>query len=94
MRPRWMNFLKLVIIEKCKVKDIEIGQIMTMATRVDILENYFTNGQHNICVFQPVYFKFWTQEGSSDIKTHISLVKINVLLYSIYQNLSFLGLKA
>ena len=42
MRPR------LIIIEKCKVKDIEIGQIMTMATREDILENYFTNGQHNI----------------------------------------------
>ena len=52
-----MNFLKLVIIEKCKVKDIEIGQIMTMATRVDILENTFTNGQHNIFVFQPIYFK-------------------------------------
>ena len=39
-----MDFLRLVIIEKCEVKDIEIGQIMTMATRVDILENYFTNG--------------------------------------------------
>jgi len=44
-------------------QDIEIGQIMTMVT---ILENYFANGQHNIniFVFQPVYFKFWTQEGS------------------------------
>ena len=61
-----MDFLSLyiVIIEKCEVKDIEIDQIMTMATRVDILENYFTNGQQNIFVFQPVYFKFWTQEGS------------------------------
>ena len=45
MRPRWIDFLRLVIIEKCEVKDIEIGQIMTMAT---ILENYFANGQHNI----------------------------------------------
>ena len=45
MRPR------LIIIENCKVKDIEIGQIMTMATRVDILENYFTNGQHNIILY-------------------------------------------
>ena len=35
-----------------------------MATRVDILENYFANGLHNISVFQPIYFKFWTQEGS------------------------------
>ena len=52
MRPRWMDFLRLVIMEKCEVKDIEIGQIMTMATRVDILENYFTDGQHNIFVFQ------------------------------------------
>ena len=43
-----MDFLRLVIIEKCEVKDIEIGQIMTMATSVDILENYFVNGQHNI----------------------------------------------
>ena len=53
-----MDFPRLVIIEKCEVKDIEIGQIMTMANRVDILENYSTNGQHNICVFQPIYFKF------------------------------------
>ena len=64
MRPRWMDFLRLVITAKYEVKDIETGQIMTMATRVDILENYFTNGQHTIFVFQPVYFKFWTQEGS------------------------------
>ena len=58
-----MDFLRLyiVIIEKCEVKDIEIGQIMTMATRVDILENYFTNGQHNIFVFQPVSFKLDTR---------------------------------
>ena len=27
-----MDFLRLVIIEKCEVKDIEIGQIMTMVT--------------------------------------------------------------
>ena len=47
-----MDFLRVVIMEKCEVKDIEIGQIMTMATRVDILENYFTDGQHNIFVFQ------------------------------------------
>ena len=53
-----MDFLRLVIIEKCEVKDIEIGQIMTMATRVDILENYFTNGQHNIFVFQAIYLYF------------------------------------
>ena len=64
MKSRWTNFLRLVIIEKCEVKDIEIGQIMTMATSVDILENYFVNGQHNIFVFQLVYFRFWTQEGS------------------------------
>ena len=64
MRPSWMDFLRLVINEKCEVKDIEIGQIMTMATRVDILENYFTNGQH-ISVFQPVYFTFWTQGSIS-----------------------------
>ena len=31
-----MAVLRLVIIEKCEVKDIAIGQIMTMATRVDI----------------------------------------------------------
>ena len=65
-----MDFLKLVIIEKCEVKGIEIGQIMTMATRVDILENYFTNGQYNIKNkkikkgSQPIYFKSCTQEGS------------------------------
>ena len=53
-----MDFLRLVIFEKCEVKDIEIGQIMTMATRVDILENCFTNGQDNIFVFQPDYFTF------------------------------------
>ena len=53
-----MDFLRLVIIEKCEVKDIEIGQIMTIATSVDLLENYFTNGQHNIFIFQPIYFKF------------------------------------
>ena len=53
-----MDFLRLVITAKYEVKDIETGQIMTMATRVDILENYFTNGQHTIFVFQPVYFKF------------------------------------
>ena len=52
-----MDFLKLVIIEKCEVKDIEIGQIMTTATRVDILENYLINGQHNTFVFQPIYFR-------------------------------------
>ena len=55
---RWMDFLRLVIIEKCEVKDIEIGQIMTMATRVDVLENYFTTGQHNIFVFQPICLYF------------------------------------
>ena len=49
-----MDFLRVVIIEKREVKDIEIGQIMTMATRVDILENDFTT----FCVFQPTYFKF------------------------------------
>ena len=27
---------------------------MTMATKLDILDNYFTNGQHNIFVFQPL----------------------------------------
>ena len=27
---------------------------MTMATRVDILKNYFANGQYNIFVFQPI----------------------------------------
>ena len=59
-----MDFLILVITEKCEVRDIEIGQIMTMATRVDILEDYFANGQHNVFVLQLVYFKFWTQEGS------------------------------
>ena len=53
-----MDYLRLVIIEKCEVNDIEIGQIMTMATRVDILENYFANGQHNVFVLQLVYFKF------------------------------------
>ena len=36
---------------------IEIGQIMTTATRLDILENYFPNGQHNSFVFQAAYFK-------------------------------------
>ena len=53
-----MNFLRLVITEKCEVKNIEIGQIMTVATSVDILDNYFANGQYNIFVFQPIYFKF------------------------------------
>ena len=53
-----MDFLILVITEKCEVRDIEIGQIMTMATRVDILKNYFANGQHNSFVFQQNYFKF------------------------------------
>ena len=53
-----MEFLRLVIIEKCEVKDIEIDQIMTVATRVDTLENYFANRQHNIFAFQPIYFKF------------------------------------
>ena len=52
-----MDFFRLVIIEKCEIKDIEIGHIMTMATRVGILENYFANGLHNISVFQPIYFK-------------------------------------
>ena len=65
MRPRWMEFLRLVIIEKCEVKDIEIGQIMTVATRVDTLENYFANGQHNIFAFQPFYFKFWHNKVAS-----------------------------
>ena len=65
MKPRWMDFLRLVVIEKCEVKDIEIGQNeLWLATRVDILENYITNGQHNIYLFQPIYFKLWTQEGS------------------------------
>ena len=58
MRPKWMDLLRLVIIEKYEVKDIEIGQIMTVTTRV---ENYFSNGQHDIFAFQPIYFKFWTQ---------------------------------
>ena len=53
-----MDFLRLVIIEKCEVKDIEIGQIMTMATRVDIFENYFNKRQHNILVFQAIYLCF------------------------------------
>ena len=53
-----MDFLRLVFIEKREVKDIEIGQIMGMATRVDILENYFANGQHSIFIFQPIYFSF------------------------------------
>ena len=50
-----MVLLRLVIIEKYEVKDIEIGQIMTVTTRV---ENYFSNGQHDIFAFQPIYFKF------------------------------------
>ena len=53
-----MDFLRLVITVKREVKNIVTGQIMTMATRVDILENYFANGQYNIFVFQPIYFKF------------------------------------
>ena len=65
MRPRWMDFLRLVFIEKREVKDIEIGQIMGMTTRVDILENHFANGQHSIFIFQPIYFSFWTQEVAS-----------------------------
>ena len=35
-----------------------------MATRLDILENYFANGQHNSFVFQATYFKVWTQVGN------------------------------
>ena len=58
MRPKWMDLLRLVIIQKCEVKDIEIGQIMALTTRA---ENYFANGQHNIFAFQPIYFTFWTQ---------------------------------
>ena len=42
----------------------EIGELMAMATRVDISGNSCANGQHNIFVFQPIYFKFLTQEGS------------------------------
>ena len=45
-----MDFLRLVITEKCEVKNFEIGQIMTRLP--------------DIFVFQPVYFRFWTQEGS------------------------------
>ena len=54
-----MAVLRLVIIEKCEVKDIAIGQIMTMATRVDIFfffANYFSRpndcwdlGSHKYC---------------------------------------------
>ena len=43
---------------------IKISQIMTMATKVDILENCFANGLHQIFVFQLIYFKVWTQEAS------------------------------
>ena len=46
-----MDLLRLVIIEKYEVKDIEIGQIMTMATSVDILENYFVNGHTTFLFF-------------------------------------------
>jgi len=41
----------------------EIGELMAMATRVDISGKSCANGQHNIFVFQPIYFKFLTQEG-------------------------------
>ena len=48
-----MDFLRLVIIKICEVKDIEIGSNYDYGYQgIDILENYFTNGQHNICVFQ------------------------------------------
>ena len=72
-----MDFIRLVITEKCEVKNTVIGQIMTMATRADILENYFANGQYNIFVLQPIYFKFWTQEGSiSDFSVFYKITAI------------------
>ena len=36
MRPKWTDFLRPVITEKCVAKDVETGQIMTMATRVEL----------------------------------------------------------
>ena len=62
-----MDLLRLVIIQKCEVKDIETGQIMTMATRV---ENYFTNGQHNIFAFQPIYLNFEHNKVASVALVH------------------------
>ena len=38
-----MDVLRLVIIEKCEVKDIEIGQMMTMAARVDIFQRIISH---------------------------------------------------
>ena len=53
-----MDILRLVIIEKCEVKDISNwSNYDYMATRLDILENYFPNGQRNSFVFQATYFK-------------------------------------
>ena len=72
-----MDFLRLVIMEKCEVKDIEIGQIMPMVTRVDILENYFTNGQHNIFVFQQFTSNFEHKKVAS-----VALMLFSLLLYS------------
>ena len=40
-----MNVLRLVIIEKCEVKNIEIGQMVTMAARVDIFSELFLTTQ-------------------------------------------------
>ena len=55
-----------VIIEKCEVKEGR-GPSNAKSKKVwghHILENYFAYGQHNILVFQPIYFTIWTQEGS------------------------------
>ena len=38
-----MNVLRLVIIEKCEVKNIEIGQMVTMAARVDIFKRIISH---------------------------------------------------
>ena len=47
----WSSSDRLVITEKCEYGSIEIGEIMTMGTRVDILEDYFAYGQHNTTLF-------------------------------------------
>ena len=53
-----MDILRLVIIEKCEVKDISNwSNYDYMATRLDILGNYSANGQHKSFVFQATYFK-------------------------------------
>ena len=86
-----------------------------MATRLDILENYFTNGQRNSFVFKQL--KAWTQVGSISgpvvyiiykiaafIYTEVAVISKTTfhdkflfcfcLVYTIYQKVSFLGLKA